>query len=504
MARATHRIRRLRWQVRNRSTAEAFTTRKLLRDRWEEWLVPVLENAFDEIAGGDRLIHIPKLELRISVPSEEQLPEKLPDLIRDQLDEQLRSLGRQAAPAEGRSAGTEAGTGESRFQGLLHYLRTGSASWLFAHAPASDIAAELGDICRTQWFSLAQHLRTRPESHEFYFRLVQLISEERLSARLNEVLELGSQASDEALSHAITRLLEESAGELTRYERLAAAAALIAEALSGRRALPDVLAAIGKILPGERLAAFRSALSTLPDSAALFTEERSGGSDGPEQAAGSSFATEGRPPAVPLNNEGEAPLSRDASEHRTAPVLPERSFGKTAAKDEFPLMANHVGLAILHPFIPRLFENTGLREAGGAELAFHVLPRAAALLHYLATGRETVYEYELGFIKILLGLHPETPLPVAEGLIEPRDREETETLLQSVIGYWQVLKNTSIQGLRSSFLERSGLIREEESGWRLQVESRPFDMLLDQLPWSIGIVKSPWMTKPVYVEWQAS
>ena len=33
----------------------------------------------------------------------------------------------------------------------------------------------------------------------------------------------------------------------------------------------------------------------------------------------------------------------------------------------------------------------------------------------------------------------------------------------------------------------------------LRVES--FDMLVGQLPWGIGIVKLPWMTKPIYTDW---
>lgn len=478
MPQAIHRIRRLRWLVRSGSTAEAFAARKLLRERWEEWLLPVLEKAFDDLGAEDRTIRIPKLEIRISAASGAEWPEILPGLIRNQLREQLRSLRHETAPVQGRSAETAAE--EALFGALLHYLRTGSTPWLFAHAAAADIAADLRGICRTQWPVLSQHLRTRPESREFYFRLVQLIAEESLSDRLVEVFDRETHVAVRALARALPRLLEEEGGELTRHERLTASAALAAEALGPRHAAPDFPSAIGKVLPPERVAVLRDFLVSLPDSAAAL------------------FAADGEPEAVPPSGAVEAP------DRRTARALSEGTFEKPAAKDEFPLTVNHAGLAILHPYLPRFFENTGLRRAGGFELSSHVLPRAAALLHHLATGRETVREYELGFIKILLGLRPESPLPVAEGLIGRCDREEAETLLQSVIGHWNALKNTSVQGLRSSFLERNALIREDEAGWRLQVESRPFDMLLDRLPWSAGIVKTPWMTKPVYVEWPTS
>jgi hypothetical protein len=82
------------------------------------------------------------------------------------------------------------------------------------------------------------------------------------------------------------------------------------------------------------------------------------------------------------------------------------------------------------------------------------------------------------------------------------DREEAETVLQSTINYWSVLKNTSIDGLRSSFVQRSGLLRRTENGWELQVEHQSFDMLLEHLPWSISIIKLSWMKQPLYTEWQ--
>ena len=101
----------------------------------------------------------------------------------------------------------------------------------------------------------------------------------------------------------------------------------------------------------------------------------------------------------------------------------------------------------------------------------------------------------------MLGLKPTTALPVGEGLLIQSDREEAETVLQAAISHWQALKNTSINGLRSSFLLRQGLVREVENGWRLRVERKPFDILLDQLPWGIGIIKLPWMEEILWVEW---
>jgi len=154
---------------------------------------------------------------------------------------------------------------------------------------------------------------------------------------------------------------------------------------------------------------------------------------------------------------------------------------------------------VLHPFIPTLFNSTGIVQKGSTQI--RSFTRASALLHYLATGREDVYEYELGFIKVLLGLQPDTPVPVCEGLVKQEDTEEAEALITSALRHWSALKNTSIQGFRSSFLERQGLLRRGGSGWRLQVERKPFDALLEYLPWSISVVKLPWMKETISTEW---
>lgn len=170
------------------------------------------------------------------------------------------------------------------------------------------------------------------------------------------------------------------------------------------------------------------------------------------------------------------------------------------SRELFPLAVRQSGLILLHPFVPQLFAATGTTAPAGPPLLADPA-RAAAILHFCATGDEEVYEFELGLTKVLLGLEPEMPLSVCEGLLGQQDREEGEALLRSVVTHWSVLKSTSVDGFRSAFLQRRGMLHREEYGWKLNVERGPFDMLLDYLPWSIGIVRLPWMKKPVYVEW---
>jgi hypothetical protein len=181
-------------------------------------------------------------------------------------------------------------------------------------------------------------------------------------------------------------------------------------------------------------------------------------------------------------------------------ALARHDIGRMPAEDH-ALVTHDAGLVLLHPFLPRLFETLGILRPDMRTIGEAGLPRAAALLHWLLSGRADVFEFELAIIKVLLGLAPEHPLTVARGLLADTDTAEADHMLAAVIGHWPALGKTSPAGLRSSFLQRRGALREIADGWQLQVEPQSFDVLLGRLPWGIGIVKLPWMTRPLFTEW---
>jgi len=82
------------------------------------------------------------------------------------------------------------------------------------------------------------------------------------------------------------------------------------------------------------------------------------------------------------------------------------------------------------------------------------------------------------------------------------EEEEASALLNAVVGHWDALRDTSADGLRASFLARAGKLSERSDGdFLLQVEAQSFDILLERLPWSISIVKLPWMARQLWGEW---
>jgi Contractile injection system tape measure protein len=127
--------------------------------------------------------------------------------------------------------------------------------------------------------------------------------------------------------------------------------------------------------------------------------------------------------------------------------------------------------------------------------------RALGLLHFLATGQPAAPEYELLLPKILCNVPLDVPAN-APAELTAAEREEAEALLAAVIGHWTALGDTSVDGLRGSFLARPGKLSRRGAEDLLQVEQRSYDILLDRLPWGIGMVQLPWMEKILRVEWR--
>ena len=152
---------------------------------------------------------------------------------------------------------------------------------------------------------------------------------------------------------------------------------------------------------------------------------------------------------------------------------------------------------MLHPFLPRLFEAVGIANDGKL-----LQPeRALCLMHFLATGQRFAPEYDLLLPKLLCNVPPETAV---EARIEltAAEEEEAAALLAAVIRHWDALGDTSVDGLRGTFLVRTGKLSRRGGDDVLQVEARSFDILLDRLPWGIGMIQLPWMEKLLWVEWR--
>lgn len=530
--------------------------RKRLRDALHEHLLPAVERAFDEISPGAEVLHVPRLELHVRIRSADEIPDVLPELIHREILERLTALLHAGRAAPRSLAVRSVSARQSRLDLLARFLATGVLPWVHDGTDRAEVIARLQPES-VEEAALALKAALALEATQirngldrdlvaFTFRLLQLLPESDWAAFASAVarsftrrpsegtvglatfrsstitqrpgdqptqVAAGPQRSPtgsgagmpsmklgEDLVAAIAALAAGGSG-LTRYARLRLAAAATAVALATQTGASVMAAELLALLVEEAGEAtgrsVQESIARLPEGARAFfgrfVDAAPASAAPPESKGAAGPARVAAPP-------GERMPVVAVSAPATVLAVPEDGT-RDPALEPFGLACSHVGLILLHPFLARFFESTRIKRPDRPELPMRTMPRACALLHLLATGEDEAPEFTFGFIKVLLGLTPESPLPIAAGLVTAGDRDEADGLLQSVIDHWRALRSTSVQGLRASFLQRRGLLREEEQGFRLQVEPAAFDVLLHQLPWGFGVVKLSWMQKPIFTEW---
>ena len=163
------------------------------------------------------------------------------------------------------------------------------------------------------------------------------------------------------------------------------------------------------------------------------------------------------------------------------------------------MYVSNAGIVLLNPFLSRLFDNLKLTK-DGRFINQAMRHKALGILHYLATGEAAVLEYNLTLAKLLCQM-PFNQSVVGHWVLSKKEKKECDKLLGIAIDYWSALGKTSKEGLREAFLQRKGKLINRSSGWVLQVERTTIDVLIDRLPWGLGIVKLPWMKDILVVEW---
>jgi hypothetical protein len=164
------------------------------------------------------------------------------------------------------------------------------------------------------------------------------------------------------------------------------------------------------------------------------------------------------------------------------------------------LYVRFAGVVLLHPFLQQFFHRLGLINNAHQFKSNSFRSRTVHLLHYLATGKENPPEHETILFKIMCGYPIRVPL-AKELSLSKREKDESRDLLKSVLKHWTKLKNTSMAGLRETFLQREGKLITSNSGFHLVVERRTVDVLLDHLPWTLSVLKFPWLASPLHIDW---
>ena len=448
MGAAEHRVHRVVFEVSSRDRAGLDRFGEEMRGRFGALVVPALEAALDRIDRPGEGVRLERVEVDL----------RGLDLLSMTADDLARRIGKGLGDAIQGRAGPAATRALPRddAEELAGFLRTGALPWAEPGRTLEALVARLAALEPPALADVAARLRAVLIRRTAAERLVRQLPA-ALVRRIFRALLPDAVGAPLALAFGPDRSLREvRAG--TVPESLVAPISLAIRQLARDPAVAEA----GDILP-------------------LFSELAA--------------PTRPAPPAAPPADEALARLS-DPGDDQTPPAPETEEADQPAPR---PIYA--AGAVLLHPFLAVFFDQLGLLAAPGRFRDRGCRARAVLLAHHLATGAEDAPEPECGLFKLLTGTDLAEPVPRSITLMNS-ERQEAEALLTSVIAHWKRLGNTSPAGLREGFLLRPGRLARLAEGWRLTVERRGVDVLLDGLPWALSRVKTPFMSAPLAVDWR--
>jgi hypothetical protein len=182
------------------------------------------------------------------------------------------------------------------------------------------------------------------------------------------------------------------------------------------------------------------------------------------------------------------------------PTVVQYDFEKKNKYMEQEIYVQNAGLVIFQAYLPYFFNQCDLFDDNKFK-SHQAAQRGALLLQYIYNDKEGINEEEMVLNKLLCGLPIEEVLP-SEFVPTEKEKEIISQMFDAIISHWVIIKNSSHQGFRESWLNRAGKLVKKEDAWELTVEQRAFDVLLDQIPFSINPVRFNWMSEPIIVIWR--
>ncbi|QKJ61851.1 contractile injection system tape measure protein [Flavobacterium sp. M31R6] len=189
-----------------------------------------------------------------------------------------------------------------------------------------------------------------------------------------------------------------------------------------------------------------------------------------------------------------------SEEINTSEIKKKTKLETPDSKTQNMIYVKNAGLILFHPFLKSLFEQLELtkNDIWTSKMSQH---KAILLTQFLISGETKIGENELVLNKILCGFPIENVVNT-QLEITPKEIEKCESLLNAVIEHWKILGDTSVAGLRETFLQREGkILFTENEKLELWVKQEGVDILLAQLPWGIEMIKTPWMEDFLQCYW---
>lgn len=512
MTNQTHTIRQQHWHIELQgSEADGWALQQQLADNYQTWLTPVLEKVLTTYAPKDGYWLIDRLDIDVGNVLLPRLNHDLPGLLAEALAKALQ----EQLPANPQTVTVNNQlAGQLQFKPgavylaevFCYFLTTGSLPWHYQLPLGQNLEQALLASWQNTVIDSTDIIRVL-KSDTARTRLIQQFSEPFrifLLARLAPKLKDNIQAILTRLTETTLTVAELKSWQFQLWQTAFSAVAerqlpklsdLITSSwqqFHGTAQNPALAGQFNQLWPELLLTA--TVKPDLANTAKLTNSLTTPLTQSTTPAQPNSTA----PPNLALSPGKPQPainriVGHDTDELNQWPEQPDQH------PDVYEgLYIENAGLVLLHPFLPQFF--TALTISADGQLLNP--ERALCLLHYLSTGQPTAPEYQLILAKILCNV--DLTMPVATNIaLTTEELAEAEALLNAVIKHWSVLKSTGIDGLRHTFLLRPGKISLRDDGdWQLQVEHQSFDILLDQLPWGISMVKLPWMSRMLWVDWQ--
>ena len=477
-----HRTQALQLTLRGKSSASAESWRGQLRDWVDNDASNCLAAVCDAWCPPNEVRQIKSLTISVRIDD----LSKLAEAVQTELWRQLENAVDVSGPVIGEaSTGVEAAATRRSIESsdqemLLHYLRQGVLPWPMAMQQRERVLEQFQQLLQRQrgailaslqlsdWFSWLAVLR----------RILQLTPKQELP----EVLRLLLARAELAPPTSWMRIAEQS-GQLPTFQRFWIATWLAS----------DSVARHWQTLTTQ-LALSTESLKSIPTLLPLFyslVERNDPGTIERVSARVRALLPDMNWPVLRRAESSLVHSDQSAPSATTAGETSEQSHGVSMF---------HAGSVLLHPYLPTLFAACGICQKRDKRIAPEQLPRAAQLLHYLACGETQAQDFDTPFYALLLGVYPRA-ISLPETPLSAQDCAEADALLQAVLSHWTALKQTRVESLQLSFLQRRGVLMEDAQGLTLHIHKEAFDVLLTHLPWSINMVKLSWMPKPLLVVW---
>jgi len=507
-------------QFRDRTSAIA--GQKLLKERYNAVLIPVLQQVLDEYELVNQSLRIEKLDLDIGkIPSD--LPEDLMrNRFREALEDKLRKifseeglLSQVSIQKEREKKSQSISQKASETELFFYYLTHGRKPWWATSVKSRSITDTLNSIFGQKGNSLISWLKSNPISFSISQRIVTLLSEKQYETLIQSDPELAKiYSSFEPLQTILGLLLRKQ--NMNKKELEIRLKSLLIYSFFGTQ---------GTIFStlNEGFSNFTILNKNQVNSSSIFIlklaflilkltySEELNKKHHTSDIQLFKLDLEGL--KIPDNNifwkeivnnlrKNRKPifdLSTIEKEIVSFKIREEKKLKSKELELKETLVIHNSGLVLVAAFLPRFFENLGLVKENKFTSSSHKM-KGILLLQEIVGSEVSKDESELVLNKLLCGLNPAESL-TSYPEITDSDKLEIRLLLESMATQWTALKSKSGKTISEGFLKREGVLRKVQKGYQLQIQRLAFDILLDRLPWSISIIKLPWMDELISVEW---